>query len=54
MIDSGNPRLNSTTFITVTITDINDKPPILDVTSFETLSIEEDSEINGGSKIGQG
>ena len=53
-IDSGNPRLSSTTLITVRITDINDKAPIFDESSFKSLFVEEDSEIEGVNRIGEG
>ena len=54
VIDSGNPRLYDTMYVNVTITDINDKPPVFKDSSFITLNVEEDSQIDGGNRKGTG
>ena len=50
-IDSGNPRLEDTLQVQVNIVDVNDKTPVFtDDEMFETLFVDEDSEIDGGSR----
>ena len=51
-IDSGNPRLNDSVQVKVTIDDINDKAPAFNNTSFKTLEINEDFGIGDENQIG--
>ena len=42
-IDAGNPPLNSTLSVTITVEDINEKPPVFDEDTFVPLEVIEDA-----------